>query len=267
MWREIFAGGALWLSIYGTFVLNFCDFTRTSHEPQVHRQGQLLGHAGQHAASSVSSPSCSPARSSRSMARHRKPDRHRSDHPEHLPAGARRLALLVLTIAVNLMANFVAPIYALTNLFPKKPELPPRRADQRDHRPGDPALESVQQSAGDRVLPGRARRPARPVVRRDHGRLLADPQDQVNVPELYTEAPNGDLLLPRWRQPARHRGVHSRRPHRACSWRWCRCSQPCRPFSWFIGAGIAALALSIMADRQPHYDDVTGESIAVPSVH
>ena len=28
-------------------------------------------------------------------------------------------ALLILTIAVNLMANFVAPIYALSNLFPK----------------------------------------------------------------------------------------------------------------------------------------------------
>ena len=33
MWREIFAGGALWVAIYGTFVLNFCDFTRV-------RQGQ-----------------------------------------------------------------------------------------------------------------------------------------------------------------------------------------------------------------------------------
>ena len=28
MWRQIFAGGALWVAIYGTFVLNFCDFTR-----------------------------------------------------------------------------------------------------------------------------------------------------------------------------------------------------------------------------------------------
>jgi cytosine/uracil/thiamine/allantoin permease len=33
---------------------------------------------------------------------------------------AASLSLLILTIAVNLMANFVAPIYALTNLFPKK---------------------------------------------------------------------------------------------------------------------------------------------------
>ncbi len=30
MWREIFAGGALWVSIYATFVLNFCDVTRSS---------------------------------------------------------------------------------------------------------------------------------------------------------------------------------------------------------------------------------------------
>lgn len=33
---------------------------------------------------------------------------------------AASAALLILTIAVNLMANFVAPIYALTNLFPKR---------------------------------------------------------------------------------------------------------------------------------------------------
>src|SRR5687768_16747492 len=30
MWRTIFAGGALWVAIYGTFVLNFCDFTRSA---------------------------------------------------------------------------------------------------------------------------------------------------------------------------------------------------------------------------------------------
>ncbi|WP_206336550.1 cytosine permease, partial [Pseudomonas viridiflava] len=30
MWRNIFAGGALWLSIYGTLILNFCDFVRSS---------------------------------------------------------------------------------------------------------------------------------------------------------------------------------------------------------------------------------------------
>ncbi len=30
MGREIFAGGALWVSIYATFVLNFCDVTRSS---------------------------------------------------------------------------------------------------------------------------------------------------------------------------------------------------------------------------------------------
>ncbi|WP_329812475.1 cytosine permease, partial [Streptomyces sp. GSL17-113] len=30
------------------------------------------------------------------------------------------LALIVLTVAVNLLANFVAPIYALVNLFPRR---------------------------------------------------------------------------------------------------------------------------------------------------
>ena len=35
------------------------------------------------------------------------------------------------------------------------------------------------------------------------------------------------------------------------------------PFSWLIGAGIAAMLYLIIAKRQPHYAQVSGESIAV----
>ncbi|MGF6888254.1 cytosine/uracil/thiamine/allantoin permease [Nocardia sp. GAS34] len=82
MWREILAGAALWVSVYSTFVLNFCDFTRACRT----RRSIDIVHAIPNTALLV----------------------------------AASLALLILTIAVNLMANFVAPIYALTNLFPER---------------------------------------------------------------------------------------------------------------------------------------------------
>jgi NCS1 family nucleobase:cation symporter-1 len=38
------------------------------------------------------------------------------------------------------------------------------------------------------------------------------------------------------------------------------------PFSWLIGAGIAGMLYLIIAKRQPHYADVSGEAIAVENV-
>jgi NCS1 family nucleobase:cation symporter-1 len=39
------------------------------------------------------------------------------------------------------------------------------------------------------------------------------------------------------------------------------------PFSWFFGAGIGALLYFLLADRHRQYADVSGEPIAVASVH
>ena len=43
MWREILGGGALWVAIYGTFVLNFCDFTRGAKTKKSIVWGNLFG--------------------------------------------------------------------------------------------------------------------------------------------------------------------------------------------------------------------------------
>jgi len=119
MWLTIFAGGALWVSIYGTFVLNFCDFTRSSVSKKSIVKGNFWGipinmlvfgaivvvmAGGQYKINGtvIQSPS----------------DIVQSI-PNTLLLVLACLALLILTIAVNLMANFVAPVYALTNLFPR----------------------------------------------------------------------------------------------------------------------------------------------------
>lgn len=38
-----FAGGALWLAIYGTLALNFCDFARSSPSARTVRVGNFRG--------------------------------------------------------------------------------------------------------------------------------------------------------------------------------------------------------------------------------
>ncbi len=43
MLREILGGGALWVAIYGTFVLNFCDFTRSAKTKKSIVWGNLFG--------------------------------------------------------------------------------------------------------------------------------------------------------------------------------------------------------------------------------
>ena len=83
------------------------------------------------------------------------------------------LAFLIVTVAVNIMANFVAPAFVLSNLAPEIPDF--RRAGL------------ISATIAVLILPWnlynsplvivyflvRPRRPARPAVRGDHGRLLA----------------------------------------------------------------------------------------------
>jgi NCS1 family nucleobase:cation symporter-1 len=88
---------------------------------------------------------------------------------------------------------------------------------------------------------------------------------QVNVPQLYSEDPNGAYYYSRG---VNLRAVAAFIPaaliaivlalvpgfHRVS------------PFSWLIGAGIAGMLYLIIAKRQPHYADVSGEAIAVDNV-
>ena len=90
-------------------------------------------------------------------------------------------------------------------------------------------------------------------------------KSQVDVPQLYSEDPNGVYYY--------SRGVNLRAlaafipaamivillallPGFASV----------SPFSWLFGAGIAGLLYLLIAKRQPHYADVSGESIAVDNV-
>jgi NCS1 family nucleobase:cation symporter-1 len=88
---------------------------------------------------------------------------------------------------------------------------------------------------------------------------------QVNVPQLYSEDPNGAYYYSRG---VNLRAVAAFIPAAliAIVLALVPGFHSVSPFSWLIGAGIAGMLYLIIAKRQPHYADVSGEAIAVDNV-
>lgn len=266
MWRQIFVGGALWVAIYGTFVLNFCDFTRSAKSRQAVTRGNLFGipvnmlffgcivvvlAGGQFKINGqiIESP---------------------ADIVQTIPNTfllvLACLALLVLTVAVNLMANFVAPIYMLANLFPR--HLNFRRAGV------------VSALIGLVILPwnlynnpvvieyflgglGAILGPLFGVIMTDYWLVK---KAQVNVPDLYREDATGDY---HYQNGYNTRAIIALVPAAviAIVLALVPAFHVVSGFSWFFGAGLGALFYYLAADRKAVSRDVSGEPIAVPSLH
>ncbi|BCW37623.1 permease [Arthrobacter sp. StoSoilA2] len=266
MWLTIFAGGALWVSIYGTFVLNFCDFTRSSVSRKSIVKGNFWGipinmlvfgaivvvmAGGQYKINGtvIESPS----------------DIVQSI-PNTLLLVLACLALLILTIAVNLMANFVAPVYALTNLFPR--HLNFRKAAWVSGIIGliilpwnlyNNPIVIVYFLGGLGALLG----PLFGVVMADYWLVR---RGKVNVPELYSDDPKGAYFYKRGVNP---KAIVAMLPAAALAIAiaFIPGLAAAAPFAWFIGAGVAALTYFAVADKKQAHDDVSGEPIAVASTH
>src|SRR5207253_2447640 len=88
---------------------------------------------------------------------------------------------------------------------------------------------------------------------------------QVNVPELYSEDPKGAYY---YSAGMNLRAVAAFVPAAliAITLALVPGFASVSPFSWLFGAGIAGLLYLIIAKRQPHYADVSGEAIAVDNV-
>jgi len=88
---------------------------------------------------------------------------------------------------------------------------------------------------------------------------------QVNVPQLYSEEPNGAYYYSRG---VNLRAVAAFIPAAliAIVLALVPGFHSVSPFSWLVGAGIAGMVYLIIAKRQPHYADVSGEAIAVDNV-
>ena len=266
MWLKIIGGASLWVAIYGTFVLNFCDFTRNAASKRSIVRGNfwgiplnmllfggvvvvLAGAQFQINGTVIESP---------------------ADIVATIPNTALLvlacLALLILTVAVNLMANFVAPIYALSNLFPRVLDF--RRAA------------FVSAFIGLVILPWNLyNSPAvinyflgglGAILGPLFGFVMADywlvRRARVDVPALYTTDPDAAY---HYRGGVNMRAIAALVPTAAVAllMAYIPAFEVVAEFSWFIGAGLGALVYLAVADRRGPFADVSGESIGVPSTH
>ena len=266
MWRTIFAGGALWVSIYGTFVLNFCDFTRSAVSKKAVVRGNFWGIPINMLLFGAIVVVMAGGQFKINGAVIESPSDIVQTIPNTLFLVLACLALLILTIAVNLMANFVAPVYALTNLFPKRLNF--RKAAWVSGTIGliilpwnlyNNPLVIVYFLGGLGALLG----PLFGVVMADYWLLR---RGRVNVPELYTDEPSGAYYYRRGFNP---RAIIAMVPAAAVALliAFVPALGAAAPFAWFFAAGIAAVLYFVIADRSQRLEDVDGEAIAVASTH
>ena len=266
MWREILGGGALWVAIYGTFVLNFCDFTRGAKAKRSIVLGNLFGIPVNTLFFGVIVVVLAGGR----LAIDGKVIASPTDVVESIGSTPMLVlacvALLILTIAVNLMANFVAPSYALAALLPR--HLNFRRA----------AIVSA--IIGFIILPwnlynspvvivyflgglGAFLGPLFGIVMADYWLLR---KQRIHVPDLYTVDPAGTYF---YRRGFSLRAIGALIPSAAISlvFAFAPVLKSFSAFSWFIAAGLGAVFYLVVADRSRSYVDVSGEPIAVESNH
>ncbi|NKX56744.1 NCS1 family nucleobase:cation symporter-1 [Arthrobacter mobilis] len=266
MWLAILGGGALWVAIYGTFVLNFCDFTRSSTTKKSITRGNFWGIPLNMLVFGAIVVVLAGAQFKINGTIIESPSDIVQTIPNTLLLVLACLALLVLTVAVNLMANFVAPIYALTNLFPRRLNF--RRAG------------IVSAVIGLVILPwnlynnpvvivyflgglGALLGPLFGVIMADYWLIR---RTKVNVPDLYRDVPSASYY---YQSGFNQRAIAALVPAAviAILIAFVPAFAAVSSFSWFFGAGIAALLYFFIADRSQRFEDVSGEPIAVPSIH
>lgn len=266
MWREIFAGGALWVSIYATFVLNFCDFTRGCKTRRSIVMGNFWGIPINVVFFGLIAVVMAGAQFKINGEIIASPADIVHSIPNTAALVAASLALLILTVAVNLMANFVAPIYALTNMFPKQLDFA---------RAG-----TISAIIGLVILPWNLYKS--PIVINYFlgglgallgplfGIIIADywliRRGRINVPDLYTEDQSADYQYVRGINP---RAITAFIPAAllALVVAFTPALKSVSPFAWFIAAGLGAAIYYVIADRNATFNDVSGEPIAVESKH
>ncbi|MEU2133950.1 NCS1 family nucleobase:cation symporter-1 [Streptomyces sp. NPDC018352] len=262
MWLQILQGAALWVVIYGTFVLNFCDFTRSARSRGSIVRGNVIGIPVNMLFFAVIVAVLSGAQFKLDGRVITSPTDIVRTIPNMFLLAIASLALIALTVAVNLMANFVAPIYALVNLFPQRLNF--RRAGM------------VSAVVGLVILPwnlynspvvvnyflgglGALLGPLFGVIMADYWPLR---KARVNVPDLYSDAAQGDY---HYRHGFNPRAVWAFVPSAAIAVVVALVPffSAVAGFSWFVGAILAAVLYAAIADRNMQTRDVDGESIAV----
>jgi nucleobase:cation symporter-1, NCS1 family len=268
MWWQIIVGGALWIAIYGTFVLNFCDFTRNATSRTAIIRGNFFGIPLNMLFFGAIVVVLAGAQYRINGQIIESPADIVATIPNTLLLVLACLALLILTVAVNLMANFVAPIYMWTNLMPRILDF--RRAALISAVIGlvilpwnlynSPAI-IVYFLGGLGAILG----PLFGVIMVDYWIIR---KTKVNVLDLFTEEPTGDY---HYTGGFNKLAIVALVPAAviAILFAVLPVFSEVSGVSWFIGAGLGAFFYLPLAYRMraANLRDVSGEPIAVPSVH
>jgi NCS1 family nucleobase:cation symporter-1 len=264
MWGQIFAGAALWVVVYGTFMLNVCDFTRSATSKSCITRGNFFGILVNMLFFAGIVVTLAGAQFHINGKIIHSPQDVVATIPNTALLVIACLALIVLTVAVNLLANFVAPIYMFTNLAPKRINF--RRAA---------VITAV---LGLVILPwnlyntpavinyflgglGAALGPVFGVIMTDYWLIR---KTKVDVPGLYTHDRTGPYY---YRAGINRRAFAALIPAIvvALVLAVVPAFAAVSGYSWFFGAGLAAVIYLAIADRHMPIRDVDGETIAVPS--
>ena len=262
MWGAILGGACLWVVIYGTFALNVCDFTRccgTDHAvivgnfvgvllnmmlfaaivvvlsgAQFHINGQIIKSPADMVAT-IADPGWRVAVS---------------------------VVLVVLTMAVNMVANFVAPNYMLSDLWPRVLDF--KRASLITAILGVIILPwKLYDSplAINFFLSGLGA-----VLGPFFGLMMVDywivRKRRVDIPALYSEAPDGSYF---YRNGINWRAFTALIPSAIVALVLSIVPNPAAQFSWMIGAALAAVLHLVLSEKTQVYSQVDGEAIARPS--
>ncbi|OHW39805.1 NCS1 family nucleobase:cation symporter-1 [Pseudomonas sp. 06C 126] len=265
MWRNIFAGGALWLAIYGTLILNFCDFARSSPCRKTIQVGNFWGLPVNILVFAIITVLLCGGQFQLNGQVIESPTQIIAAIPNTFFLVLGCLAFLIVTVAVNIMANFVAPAFVLSNLAPKYLNF--RRAGLISAFLAvlilpwnlyNSPLVIVYFLSGLGALLG----PLYGVIMVDYWLVR---KGRIDVPQLYSEDPNGAYYYSRG---VNLRAVAAFVPAAVIAIVLALLPgfASVSPFSWLFGAGIAGMLYWLIAKRQPFYADISGESIAVDNV-
>lgn len=176
------------------------------------------------------------------------------------------IALLVLTIGVNLMANFVAPSFALANLLPR--HLNFRRAAIVSALIGFVILPWNLYSSPVVIVYflgglGALLGPLFGIVMADYWLIR---KQRVDVPALYSDAPDGPYYYRNGTNPA---AIKALIPSAVISllFAFLPALQTISHFSWFIAAGLGAIFYYMVAPKGGSFADRDGEAIAIATKH
>ncbi|WP_018155750.1 NCS1 family nucleobase:cation symporter-1 [Demetria terragena] len=266
MWLAILGAAGLWVVIYGTFVLNFCDFTRNASSKSAIVRGNFVGIPLNTLVFGGIVVLLTGSQYSIDGRIIEKPEQIIQQLPVTLLLVLAGLALIVLTVAVNLLANFVAPIYTLNNLFPQ--HLNFRRAGLISGTIGLLILPWNLYNSPEVVAYflgglGAVLGPLFGIIMVDYWLIR---RTQINVPDLYIDTDEGEYA---YLQGINPRAVVALLPSAGLALlvAFLPVFEAASDFSWFIGAAMGGLIYWSVADRDGPYRDIDGESIAVPSTH